>query len=78
MTNGRKEAIRRFSHAEMDNWLAKRGVSLVGGGIDESPMAYRRLPEVLAAHADSINILHTLRPFAVVMAGEGVSDPFRD
>ena len=26
MTNGRKEAIRRFSHAEMDNWLAKRGV----------------------------------------------------
>jgi hypothetical protein len=34
-------------------------------------MAYRRLPDVLAEHAGSIKILHTLRPFAVAMAGAG-------
>ena len=75
---GRKEAKRRFTRSQMDNWLKERGVSLVGADLDESPMAYRRLPEVLAAHAGSIKILHTLRPFVVVMAGAGEFDPWKD
>jgi tRNA-splicing ligase RtcB len=75
---GRKEAKRRFTKAEMDAWLQRRGVTLVGADLDESPMAYRRLPEVLAHHANSIRVLHTLRPFAVAMAGEGEFDPFKD
>lgn len=75
---GRKEAKRRFTRAEMDAWLTERGVTLVGADLDESPMAYRRLPEVLAHHANSIKVLHTLRPFAVAMAGEGEFDPFKD
>jgi tRNA-splicing ligase RtcB len=77
-TFGRKEAIRRFSREEMDAWLRGRGVVLVGGGLDESPMAYRRLPDVLARHDGSIRVQHTLRPFAVAMAGEGEIDPFKD
>src|SRR6267378_4413644 len=75
---GRKEAKRRFSKEEMDRWLQARGVTLIGADLDESPMAYRRLPEVLAHHAGSIKVLHTLRPFAVAMAGEGEFDPFKD
>lgn len=75
---GRKEAKRRFTRQEMDAWLYERGVTLVGADLDESPMAYRRLPEVLAHHAGSVKILHTLRPFAVAMAGEGEFDPFKD
>ena len=75
---GRKEAKRRFSRAEMDTWLAARGVMLIGADLDESPMAYRRLPEVLAEHAGTIKVLHTLRPFAVAMAGAGEFDPFKD
>src|SRR3954469_6138269 len=75
---GRKEAKRRFTRAEMDAWLQQRGVTLVGADLDESPMAYRRLPEVLAQHAGSVRVLHTLRPFAVAMAGEGEFDPFKD
>jgi tRNA-splicing ligase RtcB (3'-phosphate/5'-hydroxy nucleic acid ligase) len=75
---GRKEAKRRFTRAEMDQWLKQRGVILVGADLDESPMAYRRLPEVLAQHAGTIKVLHTLRPFAVAMAGEGEFDPFKD
>jgi len=75
---GRKEAKRRFTRAEMDKWLNERGVTLVGADLDESPMAYRRLPDVLAQHSKSVNVLHTLRPFAVAMAGEGEFDPFKD
>jgi tRNA-splicing ligase RtcB (3'-phosphate/5'-hydroxy nucleic acid ligase) len=48
---GRMEAKRRFQRAEMDNWLRARGVMLMGADLDESPMAYRRLPEVLAEHS---------------------------
>jgi tRNA-splicing ligase RtcB len=75
---GRREAKRRFTRAEMDAWLQGRGVTLVGADLDESPMAYRRLPDVLAEHAGSVKVLHTLRPFAVAMAGEGEFDPFKD
>jgi tRNA-splicing ligase RtcB (3'-phosphate/5'-hydroxy nucleic acid ligase) len=75
---GRKEAKRRFGRAEMDAWLQSRGVTLIGADLDESPMAYRRLPEVLAAHAGSVKVVHTLRPFAVAMAGANEFDPFKD
>ncbi|WP_298273180.1 RtcB family protein [uncultured Bradyrhizobium sp.] len=75
---GRNEAKRRFTREEMDRWLTERGVTLVGADLDESPMAYRRLPEVLARHAGTVKVLHTLRPFAVAMAGEGEFDPFKD
>jgi tRNA-splicing ligase RtcB (3'-phosphate/5'-hydroxy nucleic acid ligase) len=75
---GRKEAHRRFTREEMDAWLRERGVVVAGGDIDESPMAYRRLPEVLAAMGDSIKVIRTLRPFAVAMAGRGEFDPWKD
>jgi tRNA-splicing ligase RtcB len=75
---GRKEAKRRFTRQEMDAWLQERGVTLVGADLDESPMAYRRLPDVLAEHSNSVKVLHTLRPFAVAMAGEGEFDPWKD
>jgi tRNA-splicing ligase RtcB (3'-phosphate/5'-hydroxy nucleic acid ligase) len=75
---GRKRAKQLFAREEMDAWLRARGVLLAGGDLDESPMAYRRLPEVLAQHACTIRVLHTLRPFAVAMAGDGEFDPFKD
>jgi tRNA-splicing ligase RtcB (3'-phosphate/5'-hydroxy nucleic acid ligase) len=76
---GRSEAKRRFTRAAMEAWLRDRGVLLAGAAdLDESPMAYRRLPDVLAHHADTVKVLHTLRPFAVAMAGEGEFDPWKD
>ncbi len=75
---GRKEAKRRFTRVEMDARLQERGVMLLGADLDESPMAYRRLPDVLAHHAKSARVLHRLRPFAVAMAGTGEFDPFKD
>jgi tRNA-splicing ligase RtcB len=59
-------------------WLEPRGVVLRGGGLDESPHAYRRLPDVLAAQGNTVRVLHTLRPLIVVMAGENEFDPYKD
>ena len=62
----------------MQAWIREKGVILRGGGLDESPHAYRRLPEVLAAQQGTIEILHTLRPLVVVMAGAEEFDPYKD
>ncbi|RVT96272.1 RtcB family protein [Rhodovarius crocodyli] len=76
--HGRREAHRRFTREQMLDWLRERDVLVHGGDVDESPMAYRRLPEVLAHHTGSIRVTHQLTPFAVAMAGRGDSDPYKD
>jgi len=62
----------------MDRWVTDARVELRGGGVDESPHCYKRLPEVLAQHAESVRVLHTLRPLGDAMAGKDVYDPFKD
>ncbi len=66
------------SKAMMQDWVRKKGVVLRGGGLDESPHVYRRLPDVLAAQKGTIEVLHTLRPLVVVMAGAEMFDPYKD
>ncbi len=67
------------SPAMMDEWVRGRArVELRGGGCDESPHAYKRLADVLAAHSASVNILHRLTPLGVAMAGEAEIDPYKD
>ena len=58
--------------------LRARGIVLVGGGADEAPEAYKRLPDVLDAHAGTIRVKHTLHPLGVAMAGREVYDPYKD
>jgi tRNA-splicing ligase RtcB len=62
----------------MDGWLKRANVELRGAGLDESPDCYKRLPEVLAEHGDSIKILHTLTPVGVAMAGANEFDPYKN
>jgi tRNA-splicing ligase RtcB len=62
----------------MESWVKEKGVILRGGGLDESPHAYRRLPAVLAAQEGTIELLHTLKPLIVVMAGADEHDPYKD
>src|ERR671934_1736429 len=58
--------------------LREQGIVLVGGGADEAPEVYKRLPDVLDAHGDTIRVKHRLRPLGVAMAGRDVFDPYRD
>jgi tRNA-splicing ligase RtcB len=58
--------------------LREQGIVLVGGGADEAPEVYKRLPDVLTAHAGSVRVKQRLRPLGVAMAGRDVYDPFKD
>jgi tRNA-splicing ligase RtcB len=58
--------------------LREQDIVLVGGGADEAPEVYKRLPDVLAAHAGSVRVTRTLRPLGVAMAGRDVQDPYKD
>jgi tRNA-splicing ligase RtcB (3'-phosphate/5'-hydroxy nucleic acid ligase) len=76
---GKKERQQgRVRHDEWQAWIRERGVTLIGADLDEAPQAYRRLPDVLSAHEGTIEIVHTLRPRGVIMAGANEFDPYKD
>jgi tRNA-splicing ligase RtcB len=75
---GKQLTAGRVTPAMMHEWIAGKGVILRGGGLDESPQVYRRLPEVLAAQEGTVEVLHTLRPLIVIMAGADEFDPYKD
>ena len=64
-----------ISQKMMMDWISKAGVVLRGAGTDESPHCYKRLPEVLEFHNPTIEVLHTLHPIGVAMAGANEFDP---
>jgi tRNA-splicing ligase RtcB (3'-phosphate/5'-hydroxy nucleic acid ligase) len=75
---GRQRSRGAISPEMMRAWVQEKGVILRGGGTDESPHVYRRLPDVLTAQGGTIEVLHTLRPLIVVMAGADQFDPYKD
>ncbi len=77
---GRKQRVSEgeISREMMEDWIERAGVELRGAGTDESPHCYKRLPDVLDHHRETIRVLHTLTPIGVAMAGEDEFDPFRD
>jgi tRNA-splicing ligase RtcB len=68
----------KVTQSMMDEWVQRANVELRGAGVDESPHCYKRLPEVLAEHGETIRILHTLTPLGVAMAGKNEFDPYKD
>src|SRR5688572_2048340 len=84
VVDGKKVRVREQVKPGVVDWpsvqerLRAQGIVLVGGGADEAPEVYKRLPEVLAAHAGTIRVKHTLRPLGVAMAGGDVFDPYKD
>ncbi|HYR32497.1 MAG TPA: RtcB family protein [Gemmatimonadales bacterium] len=67
-----------ISREMMLEWVQRKKVILRGGGTDESPHVYRRLPDVLAAQGPTVEVLHVLHPLIVVMAGAVEFDPYKD
>ncbi|MBI3150925.1 MAG: RtcB family protein [Chloroflexi bacterium] len=66
----RKAAINSISRSARDEYLKERGVTLLGGGIDESPQAYKPIEEVIAAQHDLVDVLGKFTPRIVRMADE--------
>jgi tRNA-splicing ligase RtcB len=68
----------KVTQGMMNGWLERANVVLRGGGLDESPDCYKRLPDVLTEHGETIRVLHTLTPLGVAMAGANEFDPYKD
>jgi tRNA-splicing ligase RtcB len=75
---GRQLSRGDVSPEMMRAWVEAKGVILRGGGVDESPHVYRRLPRVLQAQRGTVDVLHVLRPLIVVMASDSDVDPYKD
>jgi tRNA-splicing ligase RtcB len=67
----RKQAINSISKSTRDSYLKERGVTLLGGGMDESPQAYKPIEQVIAAQQDLVEIMGKFTPRIVRMADEG-------
>jgi tRNA-splicing ligase RtcB len=74
----RRAAKKAVNFRAVQDRLRARGTVLRGAGADEAPEVYRRLSEVLAQHAGTIAIEHTLHPRIVVMAGSDEYDAYKD
>lgn len=68
----------QISVEQMRQAVRDFGVELRGAGTDESPFVYRKLQEVLDAHAETVEIVHVLKPIGVCMAGADEFDPYKD
>lgn len=64
----RSKAVRTISSKEQQEYLAQKGVTLIGGGVDESPQAYKPIKKVIEAQADLITIFGLFQPRIVRMA----------
>ena len=66
----RKAALNSISKSARDEYLKERGVTLLGGGLDESPQAYKPIDAVIAAQHDLVDVLGKFTPRIVRMADE--------
>ena len=53
---------------ELKKVLADKGVTLIGGDLDEAPMAYKDLNAVMLAQTDLVEVLAKFTPQVVRMA----------
>jgi tRNA-splicing ligase RtcB len=67
---GRKQAKHAITKTERDRYLSARGVTLIGGGLDEAPQAYKSIDDVMAAQDDLVEIIGAFSPRIVRMADE--------
>ena len=66
----RKTAINSISKSARDEYLKERGVTLLGGGLDESPQAYKPIDSVISAQHDLVDVIGKFTPRIVRMADE--------
>jgi tRNA-splicing ligase RtcB len=64
----RSQAKRQFTWSEARRLLAERGVELISAGLDEVPMAYKDIEEVMAAQQDLVDRIARFDPKLVKMA----------
>ena len=70
----RKRAKQTFRRGDMQDYLNKHKVQLLSAGLDEAPMAYKNIREVMAFQHDLVEVLAEFHPRIVKMADDGTSE----
>lgn len=67
----RTRASQTFHWKEVNQFLRERGVTLISAGLDEVPMVYKNIHEVMAAQSDLVEVIGEFNPRLVKMAPHG-------
>ncbi len=67
----RTQAIKTINRDAWRKMLQDNGVSLIGAGLDEAPMAYKNIETVMAAQSSLVDIVAKFTPKMVRMADDG-------
>lgn len=67
----RTKAIETISNQDMKAILQQHHVTLIGAGLDEAPMAYKDINQVMAAQEELVHTIATFHPRIVRMADDG-------
>lgn len=70
----RTKAIASITDNEMKQMLADNGVTLIGGGLDEAPGAYKDIHTVMAAQSALVDVVGRFQPKMVRMADGGPAE----
>ncbi len=66
----RTKANQTITKTMRDAYLREKGVTLLGGGLDEAPQAYKNINEVIAAQSELVNIIARFKPRVVMMTND--------
>jgi tRNA-splicing ligase RtcB len=67
----RTKAIEQISQEDMQAVLKANGVTLIGAGLDEAPMAYKNIHQVMNAQRELVTVVAKFEPKIVRMADDG-------
>lgn len=67
----RKQAMQTYTWSEVKKYLRAHDVTLLSAGLDEVPMAYKDIHEVMTAQADLVEVMARFDPRLVKMAPHG-------
>jgi len=67
----RTQAIKNITRKEMQHILKEHGVTLIGAGLDEAPMAYKNIDDVMSSQTELVDVVAKFTPKLVRMADDG-------
>jgi tRNA-splicing ligase RtcB (3'-phosphate/5'-hydroxy nucleic acid ligase) len=67
----RTAASKKFNWKDVNRFLRERHVTLISAGLDEVPMVYKDIHQVMAAQSDLVTVLGQFEPRLVKMAPHG-------
>jgi tRNA-splicing ligase RtcB len=67
----RQAANQKFNWKDVSRLLRESGMTLISAGLDEVPMAYKNIHDVMAARCDLVAVLGQFDPKLVKMAAGG-------